>query len=683
MPPTRDVRGVENLRHVVPDEYKKWVRAAVTVATIAYAVILLAHLWVEPSPVYLRSEAWALLGCLVGMAADRTGKHLVAAYLVLATATLEVISSYYFQDYGLYSFSLAALPLLVLASGMFLGPRAAYFYAVSIGASVPVLVYWGGKHGHGPGLSTQDSASVVGIGLCLLVTAFLFHRFVESFSGLLTSAREDARRAAAEVIDSAPDGMVVICPAGTIDSVNELAARFLGMNLEDLWGMRPEDLPVRPLDDPGGNLALDELVRKDEAEVFLSPNARLALEVRVRPIAGGHSDTSWLILLRDVTQRLEAEDRQRELEVQLRHAQKLEAVGQLAGGVAHDFNNLLTVVAGYADFVEDMSDEGAAEAAEQLRATYQRGNLLTRQLLAFARREVASPAPLDLAQVLRGLEKLLARLVGEQVRVEIVAEEECPIVADRGQLEQVIINLAANARDAMPGGGTLHFCLKQDANDVVLEASDTGVGMDDAIRERIFDPFFTTKPRGKGTGLGLSTVHGIMVQARGRITVASERGRGSTFFLSWPVTERKVQPDQSPQRGALPKRGQGLVLLAEDDPQTRHFIRRVLSEAGFEVLEAQNGAEALSLAVNLERAPDLFLSDIVMPGMSGVELIQRVRKQYPQAPFLFVSGYTDNELDPAEFDIGKDLLLKPFGRDELLERVVSKIQNRLGPTGTI
>lgn len=673
-PPGGEVRSVESLRHIVPAEYRQWVKAAVIASSFGYGLVLCLALVFEDLPVWHRTEAYALVACLVALVSERASKPLLAAYLILLAATAEILASFFFSPVGLSGYGLAVPPVLVLVAGMFLGSRLAYFFAVGLSVTIPLVTHWGGLSGHGAGLAPGDGLSIASVPVILLITAFLFHMFLRSFSGLLFAARENARQAAAEVIDSAPDGMLVVSPEGTIDSANEYAARFLGIPIENLWGTRPEDLPICPIEDPQGELEVRELAIAGSAKVFLSPDTQLGLEVRVRPISGAHADASWLVLLRDVTERLDAEHRERELAVQLRHAQKLEAVGQLAGGVAHDFNNLLTVVAGYADFVEDMEDEGAAEAAEQLRATYQRGNLLTKQLLAFARREMASPSPLDLAHLVQGLEKLLVRVVGEQVRCEIDANEECPIVIDRGQAEQVIINLAANARDAMAGGGTFRIAVRREGYDVVLEASDTGTGIDSEIQSRIFDPFFTTKPRGKGTGLGLSTVHGIVTQSHGTIGVDSELGQGTTFQIRWPVTERSLRPLTSPQRSAPPRTGRGRILFAEDDPQMRRFIHRVLKEAGFEVVEAQDGAEALSLAVNLPRAPDLFLSDIVMPGMSGVEFIQRVRRQYPEAPFLFMSGYTDNELDPNEFDIAKDLLLKPFGRDELLERIFQKIR---------
>jgi signal transduction histidine kinase/CheY-like chemotaxis protein len=418
---------------------------------------------------------------------------------------------------------------------------------------------------------------------------------------------------------------------------------------------------------------LAEVAEESGPIEYRSNNTGAALEARARKVSSTDERNSWLVLLRDITASLEARKREEELSAQLQHSQKLEAIGQLAGGVAHDFNNLLTVVSGYSDFIEDLKEEGASEIADELRTACQRGVVLTRQLLSFARREVVSPIPLDLSETVRGLRNFLGRLLGEQIRIQISAEQVCTIKADPGQIEQVILNLAANARDAMPQGGTLRLRVFRRGQTVALEVQDTGVGIDDEMQLKIFDPFFTTKPRGKGTGLGLATVHGIVTQAHGRIVVESRPGHGATFQIIWPMTNEAL-PGQPPESHiSRPHQGEGLILLAEDDKRARKLIVRMLQEAGFEVLVAQDGAEALSLAVNLDRSPDLLLTDVVMPGMSGVELIERVQKMHPNVGFLLMSGYTDQQLAPARFDLARDLLQKPFGRRELLDRVAMKL----------
>jgi len=378
-------------------------------------------------------------------------------------------------------------------------------------------------------------------------------------------------------------------------------------------------------------------------------------------------------LLRDVT-------RQRQLEAEFRQAQKMEAVGRLAGGIAHDFNNLLTVIGATSDFllldVAGDSRELARDIKEIKRAT-DRAASLTRQLLAFSRRQLVQPQMLDLNAVVQDMEKMLQRLIGEDVTLSTDYDPDIGLVRlDRGQLEQIVVNLVVNARDAMPEGGVVRVRTQgvadrnMPAGVVTLSVSDTGVGMDEETCSRIFEPFFTTKEQGKGTGLGLSTVYGIVTQAGGQIGVASEIDAGTTFTLAFPVAE-----EEEPSVHVVPAqldtlRGDETVLVVEDEEPLRRLTRRILESRGYRVLDAADGAEAIRVMASAPWRVDLILSDVVMPGMSGRELVERILPVYPWLRVLFMSGYTeDTILHHRVSELGMTVLEKPFTPDDLARAV--------------
>ena len=375
------------------------------------------------------------------------------------------------------------------------------------------------------------------------------------------------------------------------------------------------------------------------------------------------------------------------LEAQLRHSQKMEAIGRLAGGVAHDFNNLLTAIRSYADLMlEDMTpyDSKRGDVNEIKRAA-ERAAALTAQLLAFGRKTLLQPRVIDTRDVLADMEAMLQRLMIEDVTLEVSAQEGLwPVKADRGQLEQVVVNLAVNARDAMPSGGTIRI---RAANVVVSErmdtrhgvvnpgeyvairVTDTGFGMDSTTQNRVFEPFFTTKSVGQGTGLGLATVHGIVEQSGGVITVESEPMRGSTFTVYLPRASEAVSKRTSGGVMTGPKGNNETILLVEDEASVRALARRVLVRAGFRVLEASSPGEALVLAEQHAAEISLVLSDVVMPEMSGPALAGKLAAVCPGVRVLFISGYTDDEVISRGLggsDI--DLLQKPFSAQQLVER---------------
>jgi PAS domain S-box-containing protein len=376
----------------------------------------------------------------------------------------------------------------------------------------------------------------------------------------------------------------------------------------------------------------------------------------------------------------------RRLEERLRQAHKMEAIGQLAGGVAHDFNNLLTVILGYSHLLLDAAPEGAASQGEvrEIHKAGERAAALTQQLLAFSRQQLLEPRVVDLNQVLRGMSEMMQRLLGEDVVLKLELEEKLgKILVDPSQMEQVVLNLAVNARDAMPSGGALTLTTGnidltgQRAKTsgmaagpyVMLSVRDTGTGMDPDTTNRIFEPFFTTKAKGKGTGLGLATVFGIVEQSRGHIVVTSALGKGTVFDVYVPRTEQSVV-SIAPQRANIEPRGNETILLVEDDSQVRGLMSSVLKQAGYQVLEAAEPVAALARAEQAQGAIDLLLTDVVMPGMSGRELARRLSALRVQTKVLYVSGYAEDALGHhGVLDPGIALLRKPVTPVALQRRV--------------
>ena len=398
--------------------------------------------------------------------------------------------------------------------------------------------------------------------------------------------------------------------------------------------------------------------------------------------------------LRSAFDRMAARVKEREsLEMQLRHAQKMEAVGRLAGGIAHDFNNLMTAIRSYADLmIDDMTERDPKRGdVEEIRKAAQRATALTAQLLAYSRKQMLQPKVIDSADVLNGVEMMLRRLLIEDIQLVVDAPNGIwPVKVDRGQLEQVIVNLAVNARDAMPHGGALRISARNEnvtspieskqgnvpcGDYVVIEVTDTGLGMDAVTQSRVFEPFFTTKEVGQGTGLGLATVHGIVAQSGGYITVESAVEEGTTFAVYLPrVDEVPVKENGAAKPVAGLKGNNETILLVEDEASVRALTRRVLVRAGFRVLEATTPSDALRLAHEHHSHIRLVLSDVVMPEMSGPALVSKLAEVCPHARVLYVSGYTDDEV--VGRGLGKPgmlLLQKPFSSQQLVDRVRAAI----------
>ena len=418
------------------------------------------------------------------------------------------------------------------------------------------------------------------------------------------------------------------------------------------------------------------------------------VEQTVVLLTEGDHVTGFQAIVRDITARKKVEEEKAALEEQLIQSQKMEAVGKLAGGIAHDFNNLLTAVSGYAELamMQTPVSDRTTQYLQEIHKSAARASDLTRQLLAFSRQQVFEPKVLDLNQLVIDLDRMLRRLIGEDIELVILTtQEKSAVHVDPGQMEQVIVNLAVNSRDSMPEGGKITIETSivgyHDASSrpyrevptgdyVLLTVTDTGTGITDEVKEHIFEPFFTTKDVGKGTGLGLSTCYGIVKQSGGYITVESEYGHGTTFRIHVPHVNEEVHYIQQQDELLYMPSGDETVLVVEDEPTVRALTSNILNQQGYTVLEASNGVEALRIAQeHLGTEIDILVTDVVMPLMSGLELADRFMSLHPDSTVLFMSGYTDHTvINNSELETDGNFMAKPFSPSTLAHKVREVIE---------
>ncbi|MFO0757223.1 MAG: PAS domain S-box protein [Byssovorax sp.] len=498
------------------------------------------------------------------------------------------------------------------------------------------------------------------------------------------------------IFDLLPAGLLQADAAtGRFVAVNPVACSILGRTRDEVLQIgiaemtHPDD---RARDLEGfGRLVRGEIdryrtgkrvVRKDGSIVHCNVDVVMLHD-------GGRAPPRTLALLEDVSERDHAIAALKESEEQLRAAQKMEAVGRLAGGVAHDFNNLLSVILSYTELgMEELRPEDPLRLdLEEVVKAGKRAEALTRQLLAFSRKQVLAPEQVDIDELIGGISKMLRRLIGEDIEL-VVSHGEGPVgtMADKGQLEQVLLNLAVNARDAMPDGGKLTIATDLVELDparaaalemspgtyVRLSVTDTGIGMDMATQRRIFEPFFTTKGVGKGTGLGLSTVYGIIRQSGGGIAVETAPGQGASFRIYLPRSMKTSVFPELPPPVVRRDHGHETILVVEDEDGLRHVVQRLLNAEGYKVICAANPGEAVLLCEERHDRFDLVLTDVVMPGMNGKQLVERLKPMCSKARIIYMTGYTDDTI--ARLDVpAHSLLRKPFDRRTLIDKVRSAL----------
>jgi PAS domain S-box-containing protein len=649
-----------------------WIGDVVAVVSLTPAIIVVVH-WLARAN---RASLVATLGRL------RTGWSLDVAAQLASIPLALLISAALVPSVGFFSFALCFLPLGWIALSH--GARVAALANVALTLGTVWLMH---AIAVAPPRVLEIQSFVALLALSGLLVGSVADERKRAFA-LLADSEDRYRR----LVELLPDPLLVHAE-GRVLFANSAAASVLGAaNGAALVGV-----PLPTLGVPHSKTVIEDRVHAlaDGRAVPLTHHTLHRLDgtgiVEVESVSipfAYQGLNAALTVARDITTRVRLED-------ELRHAQRMEAVGRLAGGVAHDFNNLLTVIISYSELVlgQVSADAMLTRDVGEIRHAADRAAALTRQLLSFSRRQILQPAPIEVNGVVHGAEALLRRLIGPEIEILSRLDPAAGMVfADKGQLEQVIMNLVVNARDAMPDGGvlTMETALVSAAEApaaartasraerfAMIVVRDTGKGMDAETMRRIFDPFFTTKEVGRGTGLGLATVHGIMQQSGGAVAVESTPGAGSVFRILLPALgDHSVAPPppETAARAPVP-RGTGRVLLVEDDAAVREGVRRMLGSSGYSVVEAPDGASALAALQSGGDAMHLLLSDIAMPTLDGRQLAQEVRARWPELPIILMSGFAD----PAALDHqlpGVTLLQKPLEALTLVAAVERAVQRR-------
>ena len=691
-------------RHVALDDLlgvRTLVGVAAPVGALSSATVGVTTLWLAgvvsgPGVWSALSLWWAgdYLGALVvapvlltwsGPAGVRIGRRAAVELALLVGGAVVAIMAVFGGLLPAWLITPAQYPYLlfpfVIGAALRFGPRGASLLTMTVATLAVGYTVRGGGPFVMQTLPSTNTALLLYVGILAITGLFLGpaatrHERAER-------ALRDANAQLAAVIQSSPLAIYTLDPASTVLTWNRAA--------EALYGWRAEEVIGRPLptiaDDLEEHAGLRDRVLRGEALRGVEVTRRrkdgtpVTISLSVAPlhdVAG--QVTGMLSLAADVTE-------MRQLEVQYRQAQKMEAVGRLAGGIAHDFNNLLTAIIGTTALVlEDLGlDARARLDIQEIEKAAKRAAGLTRQLLIFSRQQVLEPRALDLNALVGNLERMLQRLIGEDI--ELVTKPAAAlgaVRADPGQLEQAIVNLVVNARDAMPKGGRLtietadveldrgyvsRHVPTQPGRYVLLAISDTGVGMDGATKARLFEPFFTTKEPGRGTGLGLATVYGIVKQSGGYIWAYSELGHGTTFKIYLPRVAQTVEAPEATPGPSAPAGGSETLLVVEDQEEVRKLTKRVLAARGYTVLAARNGAEALEIVAQYPNRIHLMITDVVMPGMNGRELAQQACARRSDLKVLYVSGYTGEAvLQHRLLEPGVAFLQKPFAPDVLARK---------------
>lgn len=664
--------SLTDARDFAPYDYRRWTIGGVSLAVVGYATIAVTELWRHG---YSHALALPLIlstaVCAIALLFALRGCEQGAVYVVLSATWTEIQSGFLLKQ-ELLGPGLLALPIVAIAFGLFRGQRAALaFTAVTVVASVvthrlspqfresgftPQATYWLVLH------SIVMFSAWVLLALSMRGVARIFEE--------LRARQQDL----SDTIRFAPDGMLVVDETHAVILLNPAAEAILGMPASRVMG---QDIAV-VLAEAAGATDSDATAPSDTGETpvalhWIARNgAVMYVEATWRRMVGGRRE----VLLRNVSERHRVERERARVEAHVAQAQRLEAVGQLAGGLSHDFNNILTTIGGLSELMRDEADSVTrAELADELGAARERGAALTRTLLAFANRDIVQPRVLELGAFLRTLEPRLVEVLGGAHSLALTTVPGCWVRADDRQIAQAVESLVANARDAMPTGGRCVVSVELQTEtvgvpQVRLRVADEGVGMSPLVAERAFEPFFTTKQRGQGTGLGLTIVHAMAMQSGGVARIQSGEASGTRVEIDLPMAAPPTHlspPAGVPIVGATGR----TILLAEDDHGTRSTVARLLRRAGYVVIEARDGTEGLHLAITTREPIHLLLTDVMMPGLTGPALAERVREVNEQIPVLFMTGYA--EIDVAAHlgavQTNRELISKPFPPRDLLARV--------------
>ena len=680
--------SLSDTRNVAPADFHRWALGGTLLGAIGYTIVALVGQWQVSAggafQAYTPSVAaivcWGAV-LLVSRGHPRGGLATAICVIWLEVHAAFAVSS------TIPSPGLLVAPILVLSVGLLLGSRASLVLTIAaILITTPLYLVSAGSRG-----TALSSTAIYWLAIHAVVTLAAWALVAMSLAALsrVLRAVQEKEHELADMIAFAPDGILVVGRDDRVLVANPAAGRMLGLNSADCIGRGIVDVlaDAGGYGDPDATLLFAEPMQAPIAWNFARPGREpVHVEVTWRAV----DERRRQLMLRDVSERLRAEKARRDIELQLAHAQRLEAVGQLAGGIAHDFNNLLMTVGGSADLLRLENDpEQRTMLLDEVMAAQERGAALTRQLLAFARREIIHPTVLDLSDRTAHLQRFLQRVTGERVPVHCDLEPDCRVCVDIGQIEQVLVNLVANARDAMPDGGSCAISVSQlhradGARFVRLQVADQGVGMDAATVERAFEPFFTTKPRGRGTGLGLASVHGIVLQSGGQVSLQSVPGHGTTVVIDFPFANAPIAAaspvvSRSSERSSA---GQS-ILVADDDDSTRAIVGIILERAGYRVQLVPDGLQALRRLEAVSADVDILITDVMMPGLTGPQLAERARARHPTLPIVFMSGYPEDVMGQvAGFRLDQDFIAKPFTGVKLTELVARRLgEQRPHPAG--
>lgn len=612
---------------------------------------------------YVRPQAWVIVVGLTGLALSS-----------------QITSG------GLRAPASLTLFVAVVLAGQLLGWGGALIVA-GIGSVGSLLVFNLYFKGRAVPLLHSDAQYARALMVQLLGCGGLIAISARSLSVTLRRLRRE-QAAHRDLFEEAPDAMLALDERGKIFRVNRAMERLVGRSREQLLGeaFDADNQAIPEATRADSRLHYARVVAGEPAELFRfeltrPDGSRAECEANARALRRSDGSRGVDVVIRDVTEKMSAERRERELEEQLRAARKLEAIGQLAGGVAHDFNNLLTVVLGNLQLLRTTElDAEQDESVTSIEAAAQRAATITQQLLAIGRRQPTRPLPLSLSDSVRQLGELLRRMVPEHVSIETRLAADLPsILADPAQIDQMLLNLVANARDAMPAGGKLQIETAAVDNEadaangippghyVMLRVADTGHGMTRETKERVFEPFFTTKAHSAGTGLGLATVYSIVQQHGGQIRVDSEPGSGASFAVYFSASSERALKTQPQARYATRKSLR--ILLVDDDDAVRAVVATILRRAGHVVTIEPSATQALERARELGDDLELLITDVVMPGMSGLELSRELKQRRPELKVLLLSGYPGTHLDGVVSDQDSDYLAKPVTPEHLLASI--------------